>query len=96
MSRKATLVNHLKTISSRLICKEFAEIVNLIYSKPAFWTKAYFVASCGGVTVEQARKYIEKRDPLIFLKEFKGSRSKYLSQIRDFFGKLFFLPKQLV
>jgi putative transposase len=74
MSRKATLVNNLKTISSRLICKEFADIVNLIYSKPAFWTNAYFVASCGGVTVEQVRKYIEKRDPLIFLKEFKGSR----------------------
>jgi len=74
MSRKATLVNNLKTISSRLICKEFADIVNLIYSKPAFWTNAYFVASCGDVTVEQVRKYIEKRDPLIFLKEFKGSR----------------------
>jgi len=32
MSRKATLVNNLKTISSRLISKEFADIVNLIYS----------------------------------------------------------------
>jgi len=59
MPRKATLVNNLKTISSLLIRKEFADIVNLIYSKPAFWTGAYFVASCGGVTVEQVRKYAE-------------------------------------
>ncbi len=64
MSRKATLVNNLKTISSRLIRKEFAGIVNLIYSKPAFWTGAYFVASCGGVTVEQVRKYVENQSDI--------------------------------
>jgi len=34
MSRKATLVNNLKTISSRLIRKEFADIVNLIFRHP--------------------------------------------------------------
>jgi putative transposase len=64
MSRKATLVNNLKTISSLLIRKEFADIVNLIYSKPAFWTGAYFVASGGGVTVEQVRKYVENQSDI--------------------------------
>ena len=64
MSRKATLVNNLKTISSRLIRNEFTDIVNLIYSKPAFWTGAYFVASCGGVTVEQVRKYVENQSDI--------------------------------
>ncbi len=55
------LVNNLKTVSSRLIRKEFAEVVNRIYSKPVFWTGAYFVASCGGVTVDQVRKYVENQ-----------------------------------
>jgi REP element-mobilizing transposase RayT len=31
--------------------------------KPYFWTGAYFVASCGGVTVEQLKAYVEKRTP---------------------------------
>ena len=64
ISRKAALVNNLKTISSLLIRKKFADIVNLIHSKPAFWTGAYFVASCGGVTVEQVRKYVENQSDI--------------------------------
>jgi putative transposase len=64
MSIKATLVNNLKTISSLLIRKKFADIVNLIHSKPAFWTGAYFVASCGGVTVEEVRKYVENQSDI--------------------------------
>lgn len=55
------LVNNLKTVSSRLIRKEFAVELNRAYSKPVFWTGAYFVASCGGVTVEQIKAYVEKQ-----------------------------------
>lgn len=55
------LVNNLKTVSSRLIRKDFAQELNRIYSKPVFWTGAYFVASCGGVTVEQIKAYVEKQ-----------------------------------
>ena len=55
------LVNNLKTVSSRLIRKDFAEELNRVYSKPVFWTGAYFVASCGGVTVEQIKAYVEKQ-----------------------------------
>jgi putative transposase len=29
--------------------------------KPVFWTGAYFVASCGGVTVEQLKQYVENQ-----------------------------------
>lgn len=56
------LVNNLKTVSSRLIRKEFNEQVNQFYSKPVFWTGAYFVASCGGVTLEQLKSYVEKQN----------------------------------
>jgi putative transposase len=59
------LVNNLKTVSSRLIRKEFADIVNRIYSKPVFWTGAYFVASCGGVTIDQVRKYVENQSEIL-------------------------------
>ncbi|MCF4969891.1 IS200/IS605 family transposase [Nostoc sp. CMAA1605] len=55
------LVNNLKTVSSRLIRKEFNEQVNRFYNKPVFWTGAYFVASCGGVTLEQLKSYVEKQ-----------------------------------
>lgn len=55
------LVNNLKTVSSRLIRKEFHEHVNRFYNKPVFWTGAYFVASCGGVTLEQLKSYVEKQ-----------------------------------
>lgn len=56
------LVNNLKTVSSRLIRKEFHEQVNQFYRKPVFWAGAYFVASCGGVTLEQLQFYVEKQD----------------------------------
>jgi REP element-mobilizing transposase RayT len=32
------------------------------YNKPYFWTGAYFVSSCGGVTVEQLKAYVEVQD----------------------------------
>ncbi|MCC5644916.1 IS200/IS605 family transposase [Nostoc sp. CHAB 5824] len=55
-------VNNLKTVSSRLIRKEFHEHVNRFYSKPVFWTGAYFVASCGGVTLSELKSYVEKQN----------------------------------
>lgn len=54
-------INNLKTVSSRLIRKEFPEQVNRFYDKPVFWSGAYFVASCGGVTLEQIKAYVEKQ-----------------------------------
>ncbi len=53
------LVNNLKTVSSRLTRKDFAERLNLVYSKPVFWSGAYFVASSGGTTLEQLKAYVE-------------------------------------
>jgi putative transposase len=54
-------IANLKTVSSRLIRKEFADYLNQVYRKPVFWTGSYFVASCGGVTVEQLKKYVEQQ-----------------------------------
>jgi len=56
------LINNLKTVSSRYLRKEFTEEVNRVYWKDVLWTNGYFVASCGGVTVEQLKKYIDEQD----------------------------------
>lgn len=56
------LINNLKTVSSRYLRKEFAEQINKVYFKDVLWTNGYFVASCGGVTVEELKKYIETQD----------------------------------
>ncbi|MGB3192119.1 IS200/IS605 family transposase [Lyngbya sp. PCC 8106] len=58
----STLIGNLKTVSSRLIRQEFPGLASkYFYDKPCFWTGSYFVASCGGVTVEQLKKYVEQQ-----------------------------------
>ena len=54
------LIANLKTVSSRLLRKEFQSELERIYSKPVFWSGSYFVASCGGVTIQTLRKYVER------------------------------------
>ncbi len=54
-------IANLKTVSSRLIRKEFDDYLSKVYQKPVFWTGSYFVASSGGVTVEQLKKYVEQQ-----------------------------------
>jgi putative transposase len=57
----STLVGNLKTVSSRLIRKEFADWISKFYKKPVFWSGAYFVASCGGVTLDHLKQYVEQQ-----------------------------------
>ena len=53
------LIANLKTVSSRLLRKEFEPKLERIYSKPVFWSGSYFVASYGGVTIQTLRNYVE-------------------------------------
>lgn len=56
-------VNNLKTVSSLYIRKEFSEQVKRFYwNKPVFWHSAYFIASCGAVTVETLKRYVQEQD----------------------------------
>ncbi|HBQ97020.1 MULTISPECIES: IS200/IS605 family transposase [unclassified Roseofilum] len=55
-------IANLKTVSSRLIRKEFEDYLKQFYRKPVFWTGSYFVASCGGVTVEQLKQYVQQQE----------------------------------
>lgn len=56
------LVNTLKTISSRMIRKEFSEHLNKFYWKPVFWTGAYCVISGCGAPLEVIKQYIQNQD----------------------------------
>jgi putative transposase len=58
----SSLIANLKATSSKTMWREFYPIVSKVYFKKVFWTGAYFVASCGGVTIEQLKKYVENQD----------------------------------
>lgn len=53
-------IANLKTVSSRLLRRDNPELKQ----RKALWTGSYFVASCGGVTVEQLREYVENQTRL--------------------------------
>lgn len=56
------LVNNLKTVSSRLIRKEFFEHVNQVFGgKPGFWSRTYCLLSCGGAPLVLIKQYIEQQ-----------------------------------
>ena len=56
------LVNNLKTVSSRLIRKEFSDYLSNFYSKPVLWSIGYAVNSCGGATLDKIKEYIKNQD----------------------------------
>ena len=55
------LVNNFKTVSSRLIRKEFKEHVGKYYWKPFFWSPSYCLLSVGEATIDIIKKYIENQ-----------------------------------
>ena len=58
----SAFANNLKTVSSRLIRKEFPERCAKFYSKPVFWKIGYFVSSTGGANLETIKRYIQQQD----------------------------------
>jgi len=56
------LINSMKTVSSRLLRKEFANHLSKYYWKPVFWTRAYCLLTCGGAPLDIIKKYIEKQN----------------------------------
>jgi putative transposase len=55
------LVNNLKTVSSRLIRRDFAREIKKIYWKPVFWHRSYCVLSCDGAPLEVIKRYIQNQ-----------------------------------
>ncbi len=56
------LVNNLKTVSSRYLKKEFSERFLEFYWKDSLWSSSYFISSCGGVTIDVLRQYVQEQD----------------------------------
>jgi putative transposase len=58
------LIANLKSTSSQLLWDNYSDHLKKIYwkDKRVLWTGAYFVASCGGVTIDQLKKYVESQD----------------------------------
>lgn len=55
-------VNNLKTVTSRLLRKEYSEHINYFYWKPVLWTRAYCLITAGGAPLEIIKSYIEKQE----------------------------------
>lgn len=53
-------INSLKSVTSRMIRKEFPEVRKELWGK-AFWSPSYFLASVGQVTLSDVKKYVENQ-----------------------------------
>ena len=58
----SNLIANLKATASKTLWREFEPELAKIYRKRVLWTGAYFVASCGGVTIEQLKVYVQSQD----------------------------------
>ena len=56
------LINNFKTVSSRLIRKEFKEHISNYYWKIPFWSPSYCITSIGGVSLEVIKKYVQSQN----------------------------------
>jgi len=55
-------INSLKTVTSRLLRKEFSNHLKKYYWKPVLWTRAYCLLTAGGAPLKVIRKYIQDQD----------------------------------
>ena len=53
-------INSLKSVTSRMIRKEFPEVKKVLW-KDKFWSPSYFLASVGQVTLDDVKKYVENQ-----------------------------------
>jgi putative transposase len=63
-AQSSKLVNNLKTVTSRLIRKEFSEHVSKFYLKPIFWSRTYCLLTVGGAPLSVLKQYIENQEEI--------------------------------
>ena len=59
------LVGVIKGISARHVRSKFKEYLKDYLWGDSFWSDSYFIASCGGVTVDTLKKYVENQGSLV-------------------------------
>ena len=57
----STLVNNLKSASSRRVRNKFPKHIAQFYWKPYFWNRAYYIGSIGNVTLETIMRYVQQQ-----------------------------------
>lgn len=55
-------INNLKTVTSRLLRKEFSTHLAQFYWKPVLWTRAYCLITAGGAPLEVLQSYIQAQE----------------------------------
>lgn len=55
----STLINNLKSASSKRIRGKHWNWLRLYYDKPVLWHRAYYVGSVGGASLETVRAYVD-------------------------------------
>ncbi len=60
--RLSDLVGNLKATASKTMWRKFESKLSKTYRQKVFWTSSYFIASCGGVTIDTLRKYVQNQD----------------------------------
>jgi putative transposase len=55
-------INAIKTISSREIRRNFVEELKPYLWGESFWSKSYFLATTGQVTLDMLKKYVDKQE----------------------------------
>lgn len=57
----STLINNYKTVTSRLLRKEFSDTLEPYYWKPHFWSDTYFISSVSDTSEAVIRRYIQSQ-----------------------------------
>lgn len=60
-------INTLKTVTSRLIRKEFAQSLKRHFKKRVLWTRAYCLLTTGGAPLSVIKEYIENQGKKPFI-----------------------------
>ena len=58
----STMINAMKSTTSRLARKSFPEHLSKFYWKPYFWSRSYLILSSGGAPIEVIKKYIQEQE----------------------------------
>ena len=57
----SNLIMNLKSASAKRCRNRFAEHLAQFYWKPLFWSRAYYVSTVGGASLEVVKAYVEKQ-----------------------------------
>ncbi|MEE8808723.1 MAG: IS200/IS605 family transposase [Lactimicrobium sp.] len=55
------LINNYKTVTSRLLRKEFSDTLRPDYWRPHFWSDTYFISTVSDTTEQMIRRYIQEQ-----------------------------------